>query len=488
MNKTYLSLCLALALSHTSCLEDEGNYDYTELDAVELDGLLDSYRFILQEPVNISPSVKTGIPQDRLEYCWRVGADTLARTKDLAYTFTRIPTSSKNITFEARDVLTDVRYFKEMPLSVVSPFYTGWLILTDDNGKSVLDFQSYEAGNNLYHNLYKEVNGDDMTGRPVMVKQFYYYDSSAGSYADRIVIVNNDGPSPMLDGVSMLRIIDMEDQFDGDTELPVANINAEYFSTLKTTTIITNQGEAYGNNIGSMGSPENGHFQYPYPSDEKGYRLSPFMVNPSNTSYLFCFDEKNNRFVYFISQYISSTISPVVWNLETSIPGVNIDHIDGYPVWMGAYKYSMDIYAVMKTDAGHTLYKFTVSWDGISTLKACVKLPAGMIDDRSLFQVHPTAPYIFITTGNKLMALNLDNINNINDAFNDIATYDGDITAMHYAYDNNKQINELAITVQKSSGESSLLIIDSQLTAHGQILRQYDGIKGKVVSICRKIM
>ncbi len=488
MNKINILLTAVAAATLTSCLSDEGNYDYKELGTVDITGLDDTYRFILQEKVSLQPQVKTNIDENRLTYCWRVGADTLSKTKDLEYTFVKVPTSSDPLTFEVYDKTTDVRYAKAMGMSVVSPFYTGWLILADEDGKSVLDFQSYEADNTFYHDLYKEVNGSAMQGTPVAVKQLNYQDGFTGGYADRVVVVNRNGASPDLDGTSLLEYTTFESQFKTDKTPSVSNITAEYYNSDKVVCVVTEDGKVYGKTPGGMGTPEDGYFQYPYREDDKGYTLAPFLVRAGYTQYYFGFDTKNKRFVNFTSSYLSSTVSAPTWDRTASIEGVGIDEIEGTPVWMGSFLYNDKVYTVMKRGDGHWLYCFSVSWDGTSTMTACAKLPDGLVTDGTLFQVHPTSPYLFVTSGSKLMAINLDNLGNMDTAVNDIATYNGEITAMHYAYDNNKNINELAIAIQPSAGTASVLLIDPQLTAHGQILKQYDNIKGRVVSLYRKVM
>lgn len=488
MNKINILLMTLSVSLFMSCLSDDGNYDYKQLGNVDISGLEDSYRFILQEKVNLKPSVKTDINQDHLNYCWRIGADTLSKSKDLDYTFVRIPTSSDPLTFEVYDKTTDVRYSKKIKMSVVSPFYTGWLILADENGKSVLDFQSYEAGQHFYHDLYKEVNGEDMKGEPVAVKQLNYQDGFTGAYADRVVVVNKDGESPDLDGTSLLKYTTFESQFKKDEKPSVRNITAEYYGSDKVVCVVTASGKVYGKTPGGMGTPEDGYFQYPYREDSKGYTLAPFLVRGGYTQYYFGFDTANHRFVYFTSSYLSSTISPLIWDRTESVQNVDLERVEGTPVWMGSFLYNENVYTIMKRNGGYWLYCFKVKYDATSTLTACAKLSDGLIGSNSLFQVHPTSPYLFVTNGNKLMALNLENLGNMESAVNEIATYDGEITAMHYAYDNNKSVNELAIAVKQSSGTSSVLLIDPQLTAHGQVLKHYDNIQGRVVSLYRKVM
>ncbi|MDE6370942.1 MAG: hypothetical protein K2K92_05590, partial [Duncaniella sp.] len=355
MNRIYFLLIISVALLHTSCLDDEGNYDYTTLNEVSIDGLESSYRFLLQEEVSLRPDVKTDIPQDRIEYCWRIGADTLARTRNLEYTFTRIPVSSDPLTFEARDRLTDVRYFKNMSVNVVSPFYTGWLILSDDNGTSVLDFQSYEAGNHYYADLYRDVNGEPMSGKPLMVKQMNFQDGITGAYGDRVVVINRDGKSVDLDGVSMLAYPSFEDKFKTDAKPSLTNVTAEWYTNNYSYVMaaVTDNGDVYGKSSSSMSDPEDGYFQYPYQGDELGYSLSPYLMMAGYNSYFFGFDKKNSRFVYFASS-ISSTVSPIMWNIANSVGNVNLDKFEGELVWMGTFLYNANLYAVIKNGGEYT--------------------------------------------------------------------------------------------------------------------------------------
>ena len=94
--------------------------------------------------------------------------------------------------------------------------------------------------------------------------------------------------------------------------------------------------------------------------------------------------------------------------------------------------------------------------------------------------------YLFIGDGPKLKAINLANLDNINDAVIDVATFDGDITDMHFDRDVNVlPTAEFSIAVSRPNG-SSIMQIDQSIVNHGAILKRYDGIQGRIVSFCRK--
>ena len=475
-------------ITFSSCLKDEGNYDYTQLKNVTISGLDNSYRFILQVPQTLKPLIKTDIAEDNMTYCWRIGADTLTKTRDFNYTFTHVPATSDPLTLDIYDKTTNVRYTKAMTLSVVSPFYTGWLILANNNGQGELNFQSYETDSTLYQNIYEEVNKEKLTGTPVMVKQINYQDGLSGAYADRVAVVCKDGKSPDLDGTSLLKYKYIEDDFKTENKPSLIDVTAEYYSNDRALNVVTTDGKLYGKAVGSMSPPEDGYFQYPFQSDGLDYRVAPYLVRPVYNSYYYALDELNHRFVYYTSNSLSSKVSHLQWDITNSIKTASHDTIPGVAAWMGGIMYDDDVYAVTNNDGEYRLYRFSVIWDGTATLLACVKLPEGVVSKDSHFALHPISPYLFVSNGNKLQAINLENLTNINSAINDLATYEGDITDIQFAYDANKQVNELGIAVQTSADKSSLLIINSQLTSHGAIIKHFDGIKGKVVSIYRKIM
>lgn len=497
MKKTIILFIAAfgMSLALQSCLSDDGNYDYTPVPDVSITGLSDSVRAVLQVPQHYSPIVQTTIPEDRLEYCWRIGSDTLVHGKDFDYTFTRVPTSSSPLTFDILDTQNNVRYSKNIDLNVVSPFSTGWAVLVDNNGSPALAFQSLESDKLLYDDVYNTVNHESLTGTPISVKQLVYTDGFTGQRTDRISVLMSGGKSPELDGVSLLRDNYYEDEFRNADPGNLSYISAEYYQSDNAYNIITADGKVYMKVVGSMGEPDDGYFQYPLSGDDSGYQVAPMMAEVNMQGRAISIDELNHRFVYWSPTNLSSTVSPINFNESGSITTTSLDKVEGSAVWIGNKKYNSDglFYAVTKSDGHYWLYKMFFGydysvWDFIFTMQACVQLPDGTVSDESVFAVSPNTPYIYVGTGNKLKAINVESLNNVESAVNDIATFDGDIKSLIFTQDTNI-LPDLEFTVVISNGNnSSILVVDPTLTSHGQILQRYDGIKGRVVSACRKLM
>lgn len=485
MNKK-LNILLFAGCLLTACIEDEGNYDYTPIKDVAIEGLADSYRFVLQVPQALTPDISTSIDEANLSYCWRLGSDTLCRTKTFDYTFTKVPASSDPLTFDVWDSSTDIRYSKVMEINVVSPFYSGWLMLTeDDKNNGALAFQSYEDKQELFQDVYKDVNGEQMQGTPINVKQYRWQDGFTGAYVDRVTVVcGNGGKSFDLDGTSMERVKYYEDEFR-DLTPNISNVVSQYYGYDMAINIVSD-GKIYAKASSSMGSPEDAYYQYPLEGDDKGYSASS-ILGKGYDKYYFTLDEKNHRFVYYTCNSLSSVVSPVIWNESSSTAGVDLENVPGHLVWMDGELYS-PLYSIVENNGKYTLRRFSISWDGTTTLNGYLELPDGTADGNSAFALNMQSPYLFVSVGNKLQAINLENLSAGADAVNNICTYEGNITSMFYAYNSNLGVNEFALTIDAGNGESSLLIVDPILTKHGEIVKRYDHVKGKVVSLWRKSM
>lgn len=486
MKKIYPILFSAILLLN-GCISDDGNYDYTPLKEVSIEGIADSYRFILQEHQKITPKITTEIASDNLAYCWRIGSDTLSTASNFDYTFTNVLASKDPLTFEVIDLSTNVRYAKRIEIAVVSPFQSGWMVFSVLNNAACLSFQSYEDKKLLYEDVYQEINGEALAGSPLLVKQLRYQDGSTGAYKDRISVLCKDGNSVELDGSSLLRVKNYGDEFRPGG-LQVQNINAEYYGNDYSLFMI-HKGKIYAKLTGSMGTPEDAYYQYPLEGDTKDYQVGAQFTKP-HSDYYVMLDELNHRYVYFNRSSLSTIVSPLSIDEAASTRDFDSNDVKGTSVWMGQSK-DQKALSIIKTPAGkYVLDVMTSTYAGIFTLVARYEFPDGTINDESCFAPHRNIPYLLIGTGNQLKALNLEALSAGAGALNNIATYEGRIAAMQYAYDINKNIDEFGIAITGSNTErsGSLLIINPTLTSGGEILKRYDHVGGKIISICRKIM
>ena len=431
MKKIYSTLFFATLLL-SGCIKDDGNYDYTPLEEVSIEGIADSYRFILQERQTITPKITTKIASGNLQYCWRIGSDTLSTEPNFDYTFTNVLATKDPLTFEVIDKTTNVRYSKRIDLAVVSPFQSGWLVFSTLNNAPCLSFQSYEDKQLLYDDVYKEINSESLAGTPLTVKQIRYQDGSTGAWMDRVSVLCRNGKSVELDGTSLLRLKYYEDEFHAGN-LEIQNINSEYYRSDNALFLI-HKGKIYAKVTGGMGTPDDAYYQYPLDGDSKDYRIGAYFAK-AHTDYYVALDELNHRYVYFNRSSLSTIVSPLSVDEANSTHDFDPNDIQGTSVWMGESKDEKALSIVKTPEGKYVMHVMSSTYNAIFTLVARYEFPDGAINDESCFAAHRNIPYLMIGTGNQLKALNLEALSAGASAMNDIATYDGQITAMQYAYD-----------------------------------------------------
>ena len=137
-NRILYILGVVMALTFfQSCYEDEGNYDYTELSSIEIDGMESMYnKRRLMDSLNISVTVNTEFDADDLKYTWfifnsgdvnyidAVKVDTISREKDLKYLVAEEP-GNYVLTLQVQNVENQYAVYKSTTLSVGSEFSQG---------------------------------------------------------------------------------------------------------------------------------------------------------------------------------------------------------------------------------------------------------------------------------------------------------------------------------------------------------------------------
>lgn len=480
-------LCVA-ALA--GCIKDNGNYDYAALDRVEISGVADELRVFLQDPVSLSPTVETTIPEADRQYVWRIGYDTLCRTKDFNYTFASEPTTTGPLMFEVCDTRTNVRYRKEFTLSVVSPFQRGWAVLHRTDGELQLSLVSYERDGMIYDDIYRSVNDDRLSGDVYMMKHMQANPSGSLSY-NRMMILTSEN-SVVLDAVSMEKIEDMESDFRPSMTARPEFANYEYYSADMWICTICG-GQPYGKKLSYSEAPEDGWYEYPIDADELGISLSPQMQKADRMEYYLGFDELNHRYVSIWGGTYNQTIGSL--RMAAEAPGFDPDQVDGECVAMFRSLGSRAVSVIKNSEGHYRVHVFTndIDWTIVQptwTLLGQYEFPEGEVDDQTVFEVHGSSPYLFYSKGHALKALNLEALSAAGSPLNQIAAYDGEITAICHAYMSSYSLsyNELAIAIQPDAdpGSAALLIVDPQLTANGKILKRYDNVGGRVERICYK--
>lgn len=125
-------LWLFILLLAVGCLDDENNYDYTEINSVldfEVKNLENTSCF-LGDTITLTPTVKLSVDSINpdISYEWYVEGELKSTAP--TYDFIAQKIARINLVFCVIDNKTGVRYPKDMSISVESSWLKGWMILS----------------------------------------------------------------------------------------------------------------------------------------------------------------------------------------------------------------------------------------------------------------------------------------------------------------------------------------------------------------------
>ena len=217
----YILGCIVAILMLYSCIDDDGNYDYAELKTVTISNVWSDWYVPLGEEYVITPDIDYGdADSTEFAYAWVSDiqgewSDTISTEKNLHYTFTEI--AWYMTTFVVEHVPTGALTSVQIDLNTVPAFQGGWLVLAEQDGKSVLHYmrerESVENGVTypftLFRDIYTERHAPDELGTGPLRLGRHFSDES-----DAIVVLQSSG-AVELDGLDFSKALTIEEEFDG---------------------------------------------------------------------------------------------------------------------------------------------------------------------------------------------------------------------------------------------------------------------------------
>jgi hypothetical protein len=171
-----------------SCYEDKGNYNYKKLNEIEISGVDEnSYSMHYGDVLKISPKLNFKLDQvPNLKYKWLLDMKQLiGEEKDLNFLIPDTLANYSSILFCIEDVDTGYTTQRSISLNVTSQFHSGWLVLSEREGKSRIDFFNRvavypeEEGGDItydfkeYYNIFKESEGRDLGSNPILLHEHW---------------------------------------------------------------------------------------------------------------------------------------------------------------------------------------------------------------------------------------------------------------------------------------------------------------------------
>lgn len=179
--------CVLLTAAGMSCSEDKGNYDYSELNDLEIT-FDDAYSVIARDSFSIHPVVDGRVsfsPED-YTYEWKAYDQTGQAESVLLGTALNLdvelnlPQGTYDLVLNIHEKSTGVYYQRKATLKVDTSTSLGWLVLCSDSGRVRLDMVSHiKTEDNLYYDLLKGTELEDwrdpyqLVCDPHMAEPFY---------------------------------------------------------------------------------------------------------------------------------------------------------------------------------------------------------------------------------------------------------------------------------------------------------------------------
>ena len=212
MNKNIWILIMGFFLFQ-ACLDDEGNYSYSDLLPIEIDSskMSNSYRITQLDYLVVDPEVKQGVDDSNLSYEWRIFQesnvpnsetgkvvnDVVGQGRKLNYKVTT-PPGEYTLSFTVTDKQNGVSEVISRKLYVESFASVGLMVMhgdADSTDVSILvndRIVSDATMDGVKHNIFSITNGRRAVGAPGMVAYvnnthnvYVYTKGNAGGFRTR---------------------------------------------------------------------------------------------------------------------------------------------------------------------------------------------------------------------------------------------------------------------------------------------------------------
>ena len=445
MNIRKIVYIFATLLVVSSCYKDKGNYDYRDINEIEIAGIAESYARDMEETLIIKPQITGTQYSDvsRFTYEWEIVNEIVSTDLNLEYVVTTTP-GTKICRFIVTDKETNIKAYKRFGLNVSSSTAGDLImVLSKYQGRAEMSYlrllNKEEIGMgkeanwaiNYYRNRFEEELGNNPQQLAIIYCEAAGCYPFVNEYGRIMVLVDNklrlinksslepDMSTPYLTG----------EAYTGISSYPPANIEG-YESQFITEGFYIWRSNAYGTGFQlstHLTEVSGGKMYYAYSlapsvwsasyypnvaSPYSGY-ISPFCFwddmepTPDNNltqlgydlGHLICFDQTYGRF-----------FSSFAYGSPAAISTESIQAFPGYTLKWGsatslAEKTALSVLS-MGNECRLVLIKSTGTGAGAKELVGHVA-GGGTMNANSKFYVMKYTNYMFFSSGSKIYRYNL---------------------------------------------------------------------------------
>lgn len=416
INKILILSILAF-LAH-SCIEDEGNYDYTPVSLVSISNVYSNWSVPLGEDYIINPEIDyKGLEEDDFNYYWISNiqdewSDTISYEKNLSYKFLRAARYMTCLVVEHKE--TGGLTTAQIDLNVVPRYQTGWVILSDNNGESELSYARKEESTidgvtypyRAFPDIFTQQNGaeEKLGTGPVSLGRHFTYSE------DQILVVQGQGETVEVSGTDFTKVITTREEFVGgnypDGFVPV---KAEYGTRIEV--ILGTEGKLYTRINPNNSFQVSRYSTIPIP----GVDIKD-MYYTANMRFIYLYDELNHRIIgiqdipmAYSGQILYAKMDPEGNNVEDFIPLDDLGDDSSFK-YCGSYTIGSNTYyaQVLKKGADFYFQIFQLSQSGellyVQNGEQILFPGNGLVNDDSKYCVISDS-YLYFSVGNRLYYL-----------------------------------------------------------------------------------
>lgn len=419
--RIFMLACLLFLLQ--ACYKDKGNYDLVDYSRVDFGTPVTGQVVVVGDTLRLYPVLRWKFPDrdttNAFTYEWRESNTVISTEKYLTY----VPKKTGLLMyyFFITEKATGIVVRQGWQVQVNSPYKAGWLMLTNNNGKSDLHYvrrnQSKNANNetvydySIFKNIYSSLFPQDQLGvgpKKLVTKTFT-------SFSDDEILIMQDSEPVFLNGASFAKSVNLKEDFVGGV-YPKGAKPVDYRDGGTVNFVLFENGEVYWkrNAKTSGGIHEEQFIGTPMYFDNGGGNISGFIDNDVfKSSFLYMFDRQNDRFV---SAYSTNGINEYIGNKMYIVNGtappagfVDLNTMGGYKlVYSSDYSNSSYFMNIIKnTTTGEFLYQSYKTVQQLSMLQVTEhKQEAfagnGLISDNTVYYRTYTSSYLFFGEGSKL--------------------------------------------------------------------------------------
>lgn len=464
-NTIVKTLCISgiLTLFFTSCYEDLGNYNYSEINEIEVDTFRLAYEVVQFDTLTIKPIISETLHADVMTYEWEVDKKVVSHEKDLAYRVEFVK-SEVPIRFKVTNESTGVSYFQYSQLNSTGYFSSGLSLLHEVNGHYSSAFIRMAPDNpGLVVDSMFIRNGFDM-GHAFSVHSTFYKDNlGTGYFMVCDTALNGERRITMFD-VEMSQINQIKRKF---VVQKIIEYDARFQLIL-----------GYGGGINHIHTRQDdaiyGNISYPYDVSSFVCPIKlPHPFNPANSLSALVYMEKGSGLntIKFGRPWTTSIypgFGAMIFTPSTTqlVAGVEVDNTFQY------------LLVADQANGSGTVYRTKVSLFGGVMVQSQIDVPEGTFLHNSKYHVSGKRGCFFYTNGNSLFKAKCDDEMNATEFFT--AKPGADISCV-YGTDSE---DVLYVSVyDPSAGETykgSLYVISQE---DGSVVDQYENKTGRVIDM-----